>query len=256
MIDGKFRQLLTIVLVLSTVSYAAFWDGGAGTTSWNDAANWDPDGVPTTDTDLSLGADPVQEIVVSDNASSNRIDLGYDNGKDVNLTVDGAVLTTGWFVNASKNVNSTVNITNGGTLDTVLNRFYVANSGTGVVNVYDGTVKNLNTVYGIFMCDKSSGNGTINLYGGEIIANGLRAGSYSDQWSVNIGSGELKLNGDHRTFMNTYSDNFNPIQGMTSIQVDYDSQGDLTTVTAVPEPATLTLLGIGGLSLFRRKRKN
>ncbi|ARN55783.1 hypothetical protein STSP1_00148 [Sedimentisphaera salicampi] len=253
MTNGKFRQLLTIVLVLSTVSYAAYWDGGAGTTSWNDAANWDPDGVPTPDTDLELGAEPAQEIVVSANASSSRIDLGYENDYDVNFTVDGATLTTGWFVNASKKVDATVNITNGGTLDTAYNRLYISNYGTGVINVYDGTVKNLNTEYGIFMCGKPAGEATINLYDGEIIANGIETGN---QWTVNIGSGELKLNGDHRTFMNTYSDNFNPIQGMTSIQVDYDSQGDLTTVTAVPEPATLTLLGIGGLSLFRRKRKN
>ncbi|ARN55780.1 FAD-dependent oxidoreductase [Sedimentisphaera salicampi] len=227
-----FTAITVFVLAISAANFGAFWDGGAGTTSWNDAANWDPDGVPTTDTDISLGADPVQEIVVSDNASSNRIDLGYDNGKDVNLTVDGAVLTTGWFVNASKNVNSTVNITNGGTLDTVLNRLYVANSGTGVLNVYDGTVKNLNTVYGIFMCDKSSGNGTINLYGGEIIANGIEAGLYSGQWQINIGSGQLILNGDHRSFLNTYSDNFIPFDGMTDINVNYYSDTDKTVVSA------------------------
>ena len=37
--------------------------------------------------------------------------------------------------------------------------------------------------------------------------------------------------------------------------VEYDESGDFTTLTMVPEPATMSLLAIGGIALIRRRRR-
>ena len=41
------------------VTAAKVWTGGAGTTAWDDAANWDPAGVPTADDDVAIASGTV-----------------------------------------------------------------------------------------------------------------------------------------------------------------------------------------------------
>lgn len=65
------------------------WDGGASTTSWGDAANWNPDGVPTSLNDVQLTG--AQTIVVDVAASSKNLIL---NNAGLTLTIQaGASIT-------------------------------------------------------------------------------------------------------------------------------------------------------------------
>ena len=43
--------------------------------------------------------------------------------------------------------------------------------------------------------------------------------------------------------------------GAGTVEVSYDAGCDLTTVTAIPEPATMVLLGLGGLLSLRRRQQ-
>ena len=41
------------------------WNGGGDGSSWHDAANWDPDGVPTADDDVTIDVDSEITVVHS-----------------------------------------------------------------------------------------------------------------------------------------------------------------------------------------------
>src|SRR5687768_18107488 len=55
---------------LNAVAATRTWDGGAGTTSWHQAANWNPDGVPMTGDDVIIDL-PVATTVVHSTGISN-----------------------------------------------------------------------------------------------------------------------------------------------------------------------------------------
>ena len=52
------------------------WDGGAGTNNWGDAANWNPDGVPTASNNVTLSAASATTIRVNVNANANSLSIG------------------------------------------------------------------------------------------------------------------------------------------------------------------------------------
>ncbi|MFN8178070.1 MAG: T9SS type A sorting domain-containing protein [bacterium] len=52
------------------------WDGGASTTNWGDAANWNPDGVPTAASNVSLSAAGATTVDVNGPFAANNLDLG------------------------------------------------------------------------------------------------------------------------------------------------------------------------------------
>lgn len=73
---------------------------------------------------------------------------------------------------------------------------------------------------------------------------------------INVVNGTLVMNGDRRTTMNTMIANGTLI-GSAGMTVSYDSLSNKTTVAAIPEPATIGMLGLGALvtALIRRIRR-
>jgi hypothetical protein len=109
-------------VVGTAASLARSWDGGAGTSSWADAANWSPDGVPDSTMDVTLaptvptsihlaGAFAVRSLTVHSNTA-----LQLDSGA---LTVLGAYAQSGGAVQlaaATLTVRGSTSMI-GGTLD-------------------------------------------------------------------------------------------------------------------------------------------
>lgn len=73
---NSFKMLVIVLTIFGLSSIEAFsaavaWDGGAATTNWFDAANWDNDAVPTDADDVTIGA--AFTVNVNGNAVCNSL---------------------------------------------------------------------------------------------------------------------------------------------------------------------------------------
>src|SRR4029079_14368104 len=86
----------------STVTLSKTWDGGAATTNWGDAANWNPDGVPIASQDVSLSATSPTAINVNGAFALNSFTV------DPNITLNvgaGSLAVGGNYIQNSSAVN-------------------------------------------------------------------------------------------------------------------------------------------------------
>jgi len=70
------------------------WDGGAGTTNWGDANNWNPNGVPSFFSNVSLSAGGPTAINVNGTFAVNHLDLG--SNIVLNLTTNKLTVNGNW----------------------------------------------------------------------------------------------------------------------------------------------------------------
>ena len=153
--------------------------------------------------------------------------FGSDNivtGSTINLNLSGGSAQTGnelWFGWASAEVNHTinVNISNGGSLTST-------GGGGASIWLWDDVTINF------------TGSGTIEA-AGPGLKNGAGLVSWEDLWTA----GDLQFNGANA---GSFSDHFSTTG---------TNGTDTYTLTAVPEPSSTALLGLGGLALILRRRK-
>ncbi len=79
------------------------WDGGAATSNWGDAANWDPDGVPTGSDNVSLTQASATAIDVDGNHAVQNLEIGNNVTLSIlgtnTLTVNGGLQQGGSVIN-------------------------------------------------------------------------------------------------------------------------------------------------------------
>lgn len=101
------------------IIFVKTWDGGAGTSNWGDAANWNTDGVPTANDDVELTRADIININVPATAKSillnnDALVLTTEAGKSLTVSEDFA-LVAGTFNTAAAfpSVSGTVDVSGG-----------------------------------------------------------------------------------------------------------------------------------------------
>jgi len=273
------KKLFILVLLLGVASSAWAsndWSTAATSSDWFTAANWSSGTVPVlvpstnTRTYQTQANATYMPIINSGAALSHQLDIG--GGPHATSSVIGTVTLNG--------AASTLTVTDYFRIgsSSTSNRWgaFYMNGGTVTVGGY------MAVGYGATTTDLRGWlymtGGTINVTADLRFANasGASAWAYVTGGTINAGSlnmrpagttgtpttlldisggGKVVLNGDVVATVLGYRDNGWILSGGEEFLdewVTYDAGTNKTTL--VPEPATLCLLGLGALSLIRRKR--
>jgi hypothetical protein len=273
--------VMSVILVLSMAmkTSAGVWnyfDNDSGDQKWGTASNWKTvdwsagqiaDTVPnysSPQTDVYLGfiGYPNVTVIIDGTQAAAQfqwLTIGYNTSGRLDivsggqLNIPGGIVFVGGKAYGTSDAYGVMNVDGAGSRAIAENWLIGADGpgGTaGIVNVTNGGMLSLGwwgTSIG------TVGTGTLNIadnstafyYGG-----GLTIGANG---KIDVsGTGEFKLFGDQTTLANSLvaASKFYGNGVASNVAVAYD--GSYTIVTAIPEPVTMLLLGLGGL--FLRKR--
>lgn len=261
------KKLVVLLMIVSMVcaANAAIRYHGSGSWEWiegdGQTEGWQG-GVPGSGDDARLNWG--NNIVTLDYAAPavGSLKIGVDEGGNLVINDGGIMTSESWSgigvtgaVNASMTVNTggVANIgghlwmgagpagnfglldINGGTVNVGGNiglgtiNASTASGGTAVINVNDGGLLNLH-----------HWSGTTSIMDGSVL-------------NIN-GTGVVVVGGNRVDQANDYFDLGKIASDLGDIQAIYTADGDFTTITAVPEPTTMALLGMGALALLKKKK--
>ena len=262
------KKVLCLALILSMASFAmairTAWDGDTST-DYFDAANWG-DGVPVAGdgckmTDSFITPTYMPTLV---NGSATCAWMEVSHGVTLTIGQDGVFTVTGAGDSPSMGIVApqllpTLNLVDNGSIITT--GLWAAWSGDAAINM-SGTSTWL-ADGGVFMLGKwdddnnpgiahmtMSGDSLLTVTGGDFRIKGNVPGYTAYKSSLTMADNAMVV---------IYGDITGKIQGyiddglLINAQVALDGQ-DNTVITFIPEPATMLLLGLGGLALIRKKR--
>ncbi|HEY2954460.1 MAG TPA: putative Ig domain-containing protein, partial [Candidatus Eisenbacteria bacterium] len=159
----------------STGQLASTWDGGAGTSNWGDAANWSPDGVPGSGTNVSLALGSPTTINVNGSFSVSNLTVGAN----ATVSLDSGSLAVGAAYSQSA-----------GAVDL----------GTGAVTVTGTTTVTGGTISSSSGAGTFTSTGAVTLSGGSVTLSGtarfVAAGNFTlSGGTISLGTGTLDLRG-------------------------------------------------------------
>lgn len=221
-------------------------------------------------------------LTVNSGSLTSAKEIQVGNASVGTLTVNGGAAHAGWdMVVGDATGTGTLNV-NGGTADTPYQM--VLGRGVGSAGTLHTTAGTVN-VAGNLVVGWAGGTGSLNMNGGTVNSNGTFwfAPDLGSQANINILDGVLNLKGAtqidvggtyhveiQKGTINWYNSLPNGPETIlawaaagkwsgygsgANIRASYDAGTQITTITAVPEPATMALLSLGGIAMLRRNRK-
>jgi hypothetical protein len=260
----RLTFLFVVLFGISRAPAQTFWNDSAGDSSWSDSSNWS-NGVPGVNSsvvqigsmqagDSIVGIDTGNNVSVASFTFNNSASLSggvqiLNDGSGEQLTLNGAITnlsagldTFGVIVNAG--ANATYAGGSGGLEFDLLNvnTQTIGTSGSVVIGSGGTLVFDINSVsaYGSI--------GSVNASGADIDILGTYTGHAGDSFDLTTGN----FQGATIVGLPTLS------AGLTWNTTNFNSNGVLTVQSAVPEPSTYALVGVGFLVLLllgRIKRK-
>jgi hypothetical protein len=266
---SRYLLILLLLMWVGNASAATVYNQWAGVTDdWNTASNWATGYVPFIDDGLSQikagfkGPETAWPLITSSTLPVPEADVITLGGSTPGfLRIDSGALNVGQYITmaASSTEDGTFYI-NGGTISTGLRtsnaHLFVGQQGVGTVQMTGGTVDligglgsgNLRIAY------TATASGNVHLDGGTIYANDLQM-LYAAPGALEIDGGTLVLKGDDEAAVDALISGGLITTTIVGNYVDavYDGS-EYTTVSSVPEPATICLLGFGVLGLLGKKK--
>jgi len=279
----KLLILLFMLGVASSASASIDWLTSATSSDWFTAANWSG-GVPsstiitnvrTYQTHMNTTYMPI--ILSGQNADAYQLEIGGDNDVwiddaskakgTITLNSGGTITTADYFrVGASSSSNRWGQFyMDGGTVN--VGTYMAVSQGNSTTNTHgfvymsDGTI---NVAGNLIFCNGSTASGMAYISGGTINVGGLLSmrpsgtvvpgtGDAPTTLLDITGYGKVNLAGDQVATVVGYRDDGWIQTGGAEFPDEWIIY-DGSTTTLIPEPATLCLLGIGALSLLRRRK--
>jgi hypothetical protein len=283
----KLVLMSVVALLLAPVASAEFqirteyWDEvGATTTDWMTAGNWRwrNGGIPDGHWDPGNGDIGLYRMVAKiDTAGGGDVDILIASGdsvelcragidrrskENVTLTVQGSLTTTyydsglsassGWIVlgagyNGPDPTATATLAIDGGTVSAA--GLVMDFQGVSTVEIDNGG----SFTSGEFRMNGDNETGFLNIINGTADVQDLTRLGGSERVQLGV-DGTLKVNGNVDFTALIGSGHIVGAFGATGVTFAYDGGLDKTVVQGIPEPATMCLLGLGGLFLARRRK--
>jgi hypothetical protein len=281
MMRKKFVILIALCVITSVTAstFAADiqWFGGAHDRNWSNADNWNSNLVPPGP--VPTGVDKAKinyvwanpgPIISTPGAAANEIfisedrDVGTIGEQSLTVAAGGSLTANGQvllgYAGADARFGLPANegrlIMTGGTAN-LMTHLFVGFTGIGHLQIEGGLL----TVNQMFGLGWNTGSATVDISGGELNTEQwdfTHATSYTFNFSdirTSLGDGEWVQNHFWKNEIQALVDTGKITTSVAGahVQVDWDPVLQQTHVYAIPEPVSITLLGLGALCL-RRKR--